>query len=132
MQLHLRITPAVAELLDVCRGAATRPAYAAMVLERELQRQAGAEYAREVAEIVGRLEDADRRITPEHVAERFGELTGGTQESPEPKRGARKDTGTSGAAKAPSNAEPQDNVECHHVFPDVKFVAGTRVCRKCD
>lgn len=22
--------------------------------------------------------------------------------------------------------------DCSHVFPDVKFVAGTRVCRKCD
>lgn len=36
VQLHLRVRPEIVRLLDICRGAATRNAYAAMVLENEL------------------------------------------------------------------------------------------------
>jgi hypothetical protein len=39
VQLHLRVQPEVAELIDACRGPATRNAYASMILERELSRR---------------------------------------------------------------------------------------------
>ena len=128
MTVGVSLRSAHVDLVDAARGDLTRSEWVRGVILRALAASPSSPSAPvPPAKAPGRRgRTATRRIIAEGRAERAA--------AQEPQREGDHPAGPPAVVRAAQEAERQrrDDGECGHGYPDVKHVAGVRVCRKCD